>query len=100
MINMKVLDYRITSDSYQVIVKKAIRNKKGEISTTLDKKTGEKKENTTLIGYYGDLSRALIGIQRNHVFTNDKEIQTIKEYKEELEAITKVLEKSLEIKGE
>ena len=100
MLNMKVLDYRITSDSYQVIVRKVVRNENGEVATTIDSKTGEEKENTSLVGYYGNLNRALVAIQRNYVLAGGKEIQTVKEYKEALETITNTLEKTLEIKGE
>ncbi|MDU4803954.1 MAG: hypothetical protein E6X75_04325 [Enterococcus faecalis] len=54
MIEMRVLDYRITSDDRQVIVNKARRNEHGEL-TILTDKDGTQKESLALIGYYGNL---------------------------------------------
>ena len=100
MLNMKVLDYRITSDSNQITVNKVRRNEKGEISTTIDTKTGEPVESTSLVGYYRNLSRALVAIQRDYVYTGKEEIQTVKEYREALETITRTLENDLNLKEE
>ena len=47
MIEMKVLDYRITSDDKQVIVNKARRNEHGEL-TILTDKDGTEKESLAL----------------------------------------------------
>ena len=41
MLNMQVLDYRITSDSNQVIVTKVRRNDAGEISMITNKAKAE-----------------------------------------------------------
>lgn len=98
MLKMKVLDYRITSDENQVIVNKARRNELGEITILDDKKTGEQKESLALVGYYGNLSKALVAIQRDYVLSNSKEIQTITDYKNELESITTRLENDLNLK--
>lgn len=43
MIEMKVLDYRITSDDKQVIVNKARRNEHGELTILTDKDGTEKE---------------------------------------------------------
>lgn len=98
MLKMKVLDYRITSDENQVIVNKARRNELGEITILEDKKTGEQKESLALVGYYGNLSKALVAIQRDYVLSNGKEIQTVTDYKNELESITTRLENDLNLK--
>ena len=97
MLNMKVLDYRITSDSSQVIINKARRNQDGEISTLIDKK-GNKKESQSLVGYYGNLSKALVAIQRDYVLSEGVMVETIKDYKETLETITTTLENELDLK--
>ncbi|MDT1959510.1 hypothetical protein MX629_13885 [Carnobacterium divergens] len=97
MLDMKVLDYRISSDSRQVIVNKVRRNESGEITISEDK-DGTKKESVALVGYYGNLSKALVGIQRDYVLSNGKTIQTIEDYKNELETITTTLENKLDLR--
>ena len=79
MIEMRVLDYRITSDDRQVIVNKARRNEHGEL-TILTDKDGTQKESLALIGYYGNF-KALVAIERDYVLSSGKTIQTVKEYK-------------------
>ncbi|MGG5359373.1 hypothetical protein [Enterococcus sp. DIV0240a] len=96
MLNMKILDYRITSDSNQVIVSRARRNDQGEI-TMLEEKDGTKKESLAVIGYYGNLSKALVAIQRDYVLSNGTEIRSIKTYKETLETITNTLENKMNL---
>lgn len=97
MLNMKVLDYRITSDSSQVIVNKARRNQDGEISVLIDKE-GNEKESQSLVGYYSNLSKALVAIQRDYVLSEGVSVETIKDYKETLETITTTLESELDLK--
>lgn len=96
MINMKVLDYRITSDSQQVIVNKVRRNEQGEISMTTDK-NGNSSESVSLVGCFGNLSRALVGIQRDYVLSSGTQIETIKDYKESLETITTAVENEMNL---
>lgn len=96
MINMKVLDYRITSDSKQVIVKKVRRNERGEISMTTDK-DGNSSETVSLVGCFGNLSRALVGIQRDYVLSSDTQIETIKDYRKSLETITTAVENEMNL---
>ncbi|EHH1601702.1 hypothetical protein J7H77_001569 [Enterococcus faecalis] len=91
MIEMRVLDYRITSDDKQVIVNKARRNEHGEL-TILTDKDGTQKESLALIGYYGNLSKALVAIERDYVLSS----QTVKEYKKELESIHSKLKRELD----
>lgn len=98
MLNMKVLDYRITSDPNQIIVTKVRRNDLGEVTILVDDKTGVKRESTSLVGYYGNLSRALVAIQRDYVYTGKEDIQTIKDYRKSLETITRTLENDLDLK--
>lgn len=100
MLNMKVLDYRITSDANQITVNKVRRNDKGEISTVIDNKTGNHVESMSLVGYYGNLSRALVAIQRDYVYTGKDDIQTVKDYRKSLETITRTLENDLNLKEE
>ena len=95
MIEMRVLDYRITSDDRQVIVNKARRNEHGEL-TILTDKDGTQKESLALIGYYGNLSKALVAIERDYVLSSGKTIQTVKEYKKELESIHSKLKRELD----
>ncbi|EFQ17141.1 hypothetical protein [Enterococcus faecalis] len=95
MIEMRVLDYRITSDDKQVIVNKARRNEHGEL-TILTDKDGTQKESLALIGYYGNLSKALVAIERDYVLSSGKTIQTVNEYKKELESIHSKLKRELD----
>ncbi|WP_242327762.1 hypothetical protein [Enterococcus avium] len=96
MLDMKVLDYRITSDQRQVILSRAIRNDKGELYERKNPK-GELEEARTVLGYYSNLSKALVGIQRDYVLHGSKPINDIRTYKEELETITKACEDKLNI---
>lgn len=79
MLNLKILDYRITSDSNQVIVHKARRNESGDIVLTEDKE-GVSSESLTLVGYWNTLIKALRGIQNDYVLShsNKPQITTIK----------------------
>lgn len=94
MLDMKIFDYRITSDSRQVILSKARRNEEGELYELKNPK-GELEEARTVLGYYSNLSKALIGLQRDYVLHGDKPINDIKTYKEELETITKACDDRL-----
>ncbi|MBE6171041.1 MAG: hypothetical protein E7152_15610 [Enterococcus casseliflavus] len=96
MLSMKVLDCRITSDSNQVIVNKVRRNDQGAILMITDK-DGIQRESQRLVGYYGNLSKALVAIERDYVLSEGTDIQTVNEYKKELETITSTLENKLEL---
>ncbi|WAX15513.1 hypothetical protein EG103P1_00049 [Enterococcus phage EG103P1] len=98
MLDMRVEDYRISSDGNQVIVEKARRTDSGEISVLTDKKTGEKFESRSLVGYYQNLSKALVGIQRDWVLSNNgHSIKTIQDYKKAIDDITKAFEESVNL---
>lgn len=98
MLDMRVEDYRISSDGNQVIVEKARRADSGEISMLTDKKTGEKFESRFLVGYYQNLSKALVGIQRDWVLSNNgHSIKTIQDYKKAIDDITKAFEESVNL---
>lgn len=98
MLDMRVEDYRISSDGNQVIVEKARRADSGEISVLTDKKTGEKFESRSLVGYYQNLSKALVGIQRDWVLSNNgHSIKTIQDYKKAIDDITKAFEESVNL---
>lgn len=96
MLNMKVLDYRITSDARQVIVSRAKRNDQGELYSLTNSK-GVTEEAQSVVGYYGNLSKALVAIQRDHILGGAKELTTVKEYREELENITRACEDALDL---
>ncbi|MEO1768284.1 hypothetical protein [Candidatus Enterococcus ferrettii] len=96
MLDMQVKDYRITSDARQVILSRAIRNEVGELYERKSPK-GEMEEARSVIGYYSNLSKALVGLQRDYVLHGTKPINDIKIYKEELETITKACEDKLRI---
>lgn len=94
MLNMQVLDYRITSDSNQVIVTKVRRNDAGEISMVTDK-AGNLVESQSTVGYYGNLSKALVGIQRHYVLSDGVEINTIDDYRQAVETVSRAAEDNL-----
>lgn len=98
MINMKTLDCRITSDSRQIIVNKARRDDKGDIIFLEDKKTGEKYESQSLVGYYGNLSKAMVGIKRDYTLSDGVVINTLEDYANALDDIERRLESDLNIK--
>lgn len=96
MLDMRVEDYRISSDGNQVIVERARWTDSGEISMLTDNKTGEKFESRSLVGYYQNLSKALVGIQRDWVLSNNgHSIKTIQDYKKAIDDITKAFEESI-----
>ena len=70
-----------------------IRNDKGEV--LYDEKG---KEKTPLIGYQGNLTKALHMIQHDWVLgDNGKEIATIREYQEAIEEITEIAKRELDL---
>lgn len=95
MLDMRVEDYRISSDGNQVIVEKARRTDSGEISILTDKKTGEKFESRSIVGYYRNLSKAIVGIQSDYLLSEGTVIKTIKDYRKAIEDITKAFEESI-----
>lgn len=94
MLDMKIFDYRITSDSRQVILSKAKRDEKGNLYGVKSPK-GEYEEARTVLGYYSNLSKALVGLQRDYVLNGTEPIKDIKEYKEALETVTNEFEERL-----
>lgn len=95
MLDMRVEDYRITSDGLQVVVEKARRTDSGEISMLTDKKTGEQYESKSLVGYYSNLSKALVGVQRDWALSGETMITTIPDYRKAIDDITKTFEESI-----
>lgn len=96
MLNLKIFDYRITSDPRQVILSRALRNSEGELYDRITPK-GEKEEARTVLGYYSNLSKALVGLQRDFVLHGEEEINTIKDYKNKLDEITLAYENKLKL---
>lgn len=95
MLNMKVLDFRIVSDSDNITVTKARRDENNQIIIKTDKE-GNQTESVALIGYYQTLEKACIAIERDCVLASDKEIKTVREYKETLESIHTRLKNDLD----
>lgn len=95
MLDMRVEDYRISSDGNQVIVEKARRTDSGDISILTDKKTGEKFESRSIVGYYRNLSKALVGIQSDYLLSEGTVIKTIQDYRKAIDDITKAFEESI-----
>lgn len=96
MLDMKVLDYRISSDSNQVVLSKVRRDENGDIVIKLDS-DGSKKESRNILGYYSNLSKALRKMRSDHVLSEGTAIKTIEEYKTELEFITQKAKEELNI---
>lgn len=97
MLDMRVEDYRISSDGNQVIVEKARRTDSGDISILTDKKTGEKFESRSIVGYYRNLSKALVGIQSDYLLSEGTVIKTIQDYRKAIDDITKAFEESISL---
>ena len=97
MLDMRVEDYRISSDGNQVIVDKVRRTDSGEVSILTDPKSGQQYESTTKVGYYGNLTKALVGIQRDYVLSNGVVVKTIQDYKKAIDDITKAFEESINL---
>lgn len=95
---MKVLDYRIVSDTNQVTVSKVRRDDKNEISMTIDK-DGIEREATAGVGFYPNLDRALRGIQKHYTLSEGTEIQTIKDYRKALEEVQEAFRIELGVNG-
>lgn len=82
MLNMKVLDYRIGSNSNQVTVSKVRRDEKGTVI-----QNAEGVEVTADVGYYPSLDIALRGIQKHYTLSEGTDIQTIKDYAKALSEV-------------
>lgn len=84
MLNMKVLDYRITSNENQITVTRSYTSEK----------TNE--EAFATVGFYPTLPMALRGIQTHYTLAGGKEIQTIKDYREALQEVAEAFRIELE----
>lgn len=92
MIKIKIDDYRITNDDRQFILSRVRRDDQGMI-----KYTDNKEESISLIGYYQTLPFVLKAIQRDYVRSDGILIQSIEEYTEALERITRQFEQACEV---
>lgn len=102
MINMEIGDYRLTSDANQVIVNRVRRDENGEISMVTDKtkdkskKDGKLVPSVSLVGYYVNLSKAFVGIQRDYVLSGrGVEITDVPSYLKALQDITREFEEKV-----
>ena len=99
MLDMKIEDYRITSDSRQITLSKVRRDEEGNIRY-IENSEGQKEESRVDIGYYQTLSMYLRAIQRDYTQSEGTVIKSIIEYKKALERITRHFENECEIEGE
>ncbi|MBM1152363.1 hypothetical protein JQC73_05350 [Enterococcus durans] len=99
MLDMKIEDYRITSDSRQITLSKVRRDEEGNIRY-IENSEGQKEESRVDIGYYQTLSMSLRAIQRDYTQSEGTVIKSIIEYKKALERITRHFENECEIEGE
>lgn len=98
MLDMKIEDYRITSDSRQITLSKVRRDEEGNIRC-IENSDGQKEESRVDIGYYQTLSMCLRAIQRDYTQSEGTLIKSIIEYKKALERITRHFENECEIEG-
>ena len=98
MLDMKIEDYRITSDSRQITLSKVRRDEEGNIRY-IENSEGQKEESRVDIGYYQTLSMCLRAIQRDYTQSEGTVIKSIIAYKKALERITRHFENECEIEG-
>jgi hypothetical protein len=96
MLNMKVLDYRITSDANQVTVNKVSRDENERISMTKDKDENV-VEATSTVGWYPDLETAIKGIRKHYTLSSGTDIRTIADYRKALQEVEEAFENELEV---
>ena len=99
MLDMKIEDYRITSDSRQITLSKVRRDEEGNVRY-IENSEGQKEESRADIGYYQTLSMCLRAIQRDYTQSEGTVIKSIIEYKKALERITRHFKNECEIEGE
>lgn len=97
MINMNVLDYRITNDDRQLILKKARRDESNRL--IIKQENGVEIESTSQIGYYGNLKQVLRAIKRDYAMSDVVEIQTIADFEKAVHDVLKAFESQIELKG-
>lgn len=95
MLDMKIEDYRITSDSRNIVLSKVRRDEEGNI-----RYTEAKEESRADIGYFQTVSSCLKAIQCDYVLSEERTIKSIIEYKKALENITRQFEQACEIEEE
>lgn len=95
MLDMKIEDYRITSDARQIILSKVRRDEAGNIKFV--EVNGEKEESKSDVGYYPTLKVCLRALQRDYVQGEGTLIQSIIEYKKALERITRQFEQACDV---
>lgn len=98
MLDMKIEDYRIISDSRQITLSKVRRDEEGNIRY-IENSEGQNEESRVDIGYYQTLSMCLRAIQRDYTQSEGTVIKSIIEYKKALERITRHFENECEIEG-
>lgn len=96
MINIKILDYRISNDQNQIIVNKVRRNENNEIIAKEDDK-GNFVESVSFVGYFGNINKAMNGIQRDYALSDGTQIESIKDYKKALETIVSEFKKMTDL---
>ncbi len=98
MLDMKIEDYRITSDSRQITLSKVRRDEEGNIRY-IENSEGQKEESRSDIGYYQTLPMCLRALKRDYTQSEGTVIKSIIEYKNALERITRHFQNECEIEG-
>jgi len=94
-LNLKILDYRITSDKFGVQLSKLVLDDDGQIK--IDKKTG--KEMLKQTTYHPSVKSAINKLKKTHVYTSDDEITTLREYQTQFDLIQSEIDDALEVWG-
>lgn len=72
MLDMRIEDYRITSDSRNIVLSKVRRDEEGNI-----RYTEAKEESRADIGYFQTVSSCLKAIQRDYVLSEERTIKKV-----------------------
>lgn len=96
MLNMKVEDYRITSDTNGITVNRVKRDEENNITMSINRYTKEEEESVDLVGYYPTIEVATRGIIRHYTNSDlSGELTTLKEFEEAVRHITEAFNSAL-----
>ncbi len=96
MLNMKVEDYRITSDTNGIMVNRVKRDEENNIIMSINRYTKKEEESVDLVGYYPTIEVATRGIVRHYTNSDlSGEITTLKEFEEAVRHIVNAFNSEL-----
>lgn len=96
MLNMKVEDYRITSDTNGIMVNRVKRDEENNIIMSINRYTKKEEESVDLVGYYPTIEVATRGIVRHYTNSDlSGEITTLKEFEEAVRHIVSAFNSEL-----